>query len=70
LDEKDKVMLKVYNLLGQEVRMLANENLYMGTHSIIWDGKNDSGEDVCSGIYIYRIQIGQNVEHKKMLLLR
>jgi hypothetical protein len=70
LDKKDKVMLKVYNLLGQEVRTLANENLYRGTHSIIWDGKNDSGEDVCSGIYIYRIQIDQNVEHKKMLLLR
>ncbi len=70
LDEKEMVMLKVYNLLGQEVITLVDENLFSGTHSIIWDGRNDSGADVCSGVYIYRIQINQDVEYKKMLLLR
>jgi len=62
--------LKIYNLLGQDIKTLVNENLYRGTHSIIWDGRNDSGADVCSGVYIYRIQIDQDVEYKKMLLLR
>lgn len=70
LDKKVLVGLRVYNLLGQEVKALVDEHLERGTHSITWDGKNDSGAEVCSGVYIYRIQIQQNIEYKKMLLLR
>jgi hypothetical protein len=70
LDENEPVKLNIYNFLGQKVRTLVDENLYSGTHSITWDGKNDAGAEVCSGVYVYRIQINQNVEYKKMLLLR
>ncbi|MDZ7401466.1 MAG: DUF4185 domain-containing protein [candidate division KSB1 bacterium] len=70
LDRSSHVVLKIYNVLGQEMRTLIHENLNAGIHSAVWDGKNELGEDVGSGIYFYRIQIDRDGESKKMLLLQ
>jgi len=70
LHEQVEIILKVFNLLGQEIRTLVNDTLSCGIHSIHWDGKNDSGEGISSGIYIYRIQVYDKIESKKMLFLR
>jgi len=65
-----KVVLKVYNVLGQEVRTLVNNEMKAGYHSIVWDGRNSAGVRVASGIYIYRIKAGKFVASKKMTLLK
>jgi hypothetical protein len=65
-----KVVLKVYNVLGQEVRTLVNTEMKAGFHSIVWDGRNQTGVRVASGIYIYRIKAGNFVTSKKMTLLK
>ena len=70
LYSNNEVVLQIFNLLGQEIKTLISEHLSAGRYSYSWDGKNDSGADICSGVYIYRIQVDQNVEYKKMLLLR
>ena len=70
LPKASRVVLKIYNTLGQEVRTLADEEKKAGYHSIIWDGKNNEGSGVSSGIYIYRIQAGDFVRVKKMLFVR
>ncbi|MFQ6002794.1 MAG: FlgD immunoglobulin-like domain containing protein [Candidatus Zixiibacteriota bacterium] len=62
--------MKIYNVLGQLVRTLVNEPKESGTYEVIWDGRDDNGNEVASGIYFYRLQAGDFTEAKKMLLLR
>ena len=70
LPSNEFVELKVYNQLGQEVRSLAKSNYEAGSHSIVWDGKNNSGNSVASGVYIYRIKAGKYSKSLKMNLIR
>lgn len=65
-----KVVLRVYNNLGQEVRTLVNAVQSPGSKSIAWDGKNDSGQAVSSGVYIYRLRVGYQSLTRKMLFLK
>jgi hypothetical protein len=65
-----EVSIKVYNILGQEVRNLANERQEAGYKSTVWDGKDDQGQEVSSGIYFYRIVAGNFIKSKKMVLLK
>ena len=70
LKENTKVVLKIYNLLGQEVRTLVNGNQEAGYKKVAWDGMNDKGTRVASGIYIYRIKAGDFVKARKMILMK
>jgi hypothetical protein len=65
-----RVNLDVFNVLGQHVRCLLDEDIEAGAHSIIWDGKDGDGRSVASGIYLYRLRAGKDVESKKMVLLK
>jgi bacillopeptidase F len=64
------VSLVVYDVAGQEVRTLVNETMPAGTRTLIWDGTNDNGERVSSGVYFYRIIAGEDVATDKMMLMR
>lgn len=64
-----KVTLKVYDVLGQEVRTLVSENMPVGYHSVVWDGRNELGRKVTSGIYFYRLKAGDNFSQVKKLSL-
>jgi hypothetical protein len=65
-----RTTLIIYNVLGQEVRTLVDENLNSGTYQVIWDAKNDKGVKVPSGVYFYRLTSGDISEVRKMVLLR
>jgi len=66
-----KVELVIFNLLGQKVRMLVSERKYAGAHRVSWDGREDTGQPVSSGVYIYRLKAwNQFVQSRKMLLMR
>lgn len=65
-----KVSLKIYNLLGQEVRTLVNDYKAEGTYKVQWDGKNNAGVSVSTGMYIYRLQVGDFVATRKMQLIK
>jgi hypothetical protein len=65
-----KVSLRIYNLFGQAVRTLANEAQARGHKSVVWNGKDDSGKAVGSGIYICKLEAGGKVQHDKMLILK
>ena len=56
--------------LGQEIRTLIEGNQTIGHKSVVWDGKDDRGWEVSSGIYVYRLVAGDNTQSRKMLLLR
>ncbi len=64
------VKLTVLNMLGQKTRTLVNGRQNTGTHSTIWDGRNDNGEIVPSGVYFYRLRAGDFVTVKKMILMQ
>jgi tetratricopeptide (TPR) repeat protein len=60
LPEASHIILKIYNLFGQEVRTLVAGQREAGYHVEIWDGRNDFGEKVASGVYFYRLSAGPN----------
>lgn len=62
--------LKVYNILGQEVRTLVDEIQEPGYHTVSWDGKDNLNNDVATGIYFYRIKAGDFIQTKQMVLLK
>ena len=64
------VQLVVYNLMGQEVRRLVNGELQAGYHRVVWDGLNDQGEPVSTGVYIYSLTSPSFHSTKKMVLLK
>ena len=64
------VSLKVYNTLGEEVATLVNEFQNAGYKSATWNGRNDAGSSVASGIYIYRLTTGNVVKSEKMIFMK
>ena len=70
LPEASFVTLRIYNILGQEVKTLINEQKSAGTFNVQWKGDNDFGQKVASGTYIYRVLAGANIFTKKMILLK
>lgn len=65
-----KIKLSVYNIKGQVIQTLVNEVQEKGTHSVVWNGKNNQQQAVSSGVYFYRIQAGNHSEMRKMLLVK
>ena len=62
--------LVVYNLMGQQVRRLVNGEIQAGYHRVVWDGLNDHGEPVSTGVYIYSLTSPSFHNTKKMVLLK
>jgi len=70
LPKSGPVSIEIFNILGQKVRMLVDQHMKAGYKLVDWDGKDDNGNDVSSGIYFYRLQAGDFCQTKKMVLLR
>lgn len=65
-----QVTITLFNLLGQKVRTLVNSQMEPGSYKTVWDGRNDFGQKVASGIYIYRMNAGEFSSVKKMILMK
>ncbi len=70
LADVGQVSLIVYDLLGRQVKTLLDENLMSGRFTVTWDGRDESGGDVPSGVYFYKITSAGFSESKRMILLR
>lgn len=70
LPEETQVQLVVTDLLGRVVRSLVNSDFEAGYHSVVWDGKNNAGHEVPSGVYLYQIVAGTFRNQKKLTLLK
>ena len=64
------VSIKIYDIMGREVATLINKQTTAGYHNVYWNGKNSRGENVASGVYLYRLTAGNFSETKKMNLLK
>ena len=75
--ENSHIIMNVYDVLGREVMSLVNKEMYNGQYSVTWNGENNFGQKVSSGIYLYRIEAvpsggksGRYIQSKKMLLIK
>ncbi|HEY6906276.1 MAG TPA: alpha-amylase family glycosyl hydrolase, partial [Ignavibacteriaceae bacterium] len=75
--ENSRVILKIYDVLGREIRTLVDKEMHNGQYTVTWNSDNNSGEKVSSGIYLYRMEAipdggktGRYLQSKKMLLLK
>ncbi|MFZ1682944.1 MAG: T9SS type A sorting domain-containing protein [Candidatus Zixiibacteriota bacterium] len=67
---KSQVNLTVYNVLGQKVKTLVNQEMAAGKFKTEWDGRSESGAQISSGIYFYKFEAGSYVMTKKMVMLK
>jgi len=70
LPENSSVRVDIYNIKGQLVKTLVNQTMLAGTHSVVWDGKDDNGSVVSSGVYFTRIFSNGKSHTSKMLMMK
>lgn len=70
LPKQGRLRLEVFNITGQKVRTIADGNQPAGTYSVIFDGCDEKGNQLASGIYFYRITTENDTETKKMIMLK
>jgi len=70
LKKDAKISLQVFNVKGQLIRTLIDEQLTISTYNIVWNGKNDNGNTVSSGVYLYKLQANTQLEVKKCIMLK
>jgi len=70
LPEASDVILEIYNLIGQRVKVMVNKKQNAGAHSIFWNGRDEFDREVASGIYLYRLRTESLESAKKMIMLK
>jgi len=70
LPQKSNVRLEIYNILGRRVNTLVDGPVDAGMNSVIWNSTDQGGNQVASGVYLYRLTVGNKVESKRMLLIK
>jgi len=64
------VRLSIHDLAGRLVKTLVHESKAAGSHEVMWDGRNNNGGRVSSGVYLYRIEAGSFAETRRMVLVK
>ena len=70
LPQNGKVEIRIYNITGQLVRKLLSEYQVAGTHEVKWEGRDDGGSKVASGMYIYQVIFEKERIARKMIMVR
>jgi hypothetical protein len=70
LAHRTRAGLRIYDPAGRLIRVLLDETLEPGPHAVIWDGRNDHGHAVSSGMYFYRLEAGGFIDTRQLVVLR
>ncbi|MEN8191672.1 MAG: FlgD immunoglobulin-like domain containing protein [Bacteroidota bacterium] len=70
IPKSSDVIISIYNMLGEKIATLIDMNQNAGNYNVVWNGQNDSGQEVSTGVYIYKINAGEFTQSHKMILLR
>jgi len=70
LPEASDVQVAIFDMLGKHVRALVNEQQPTGSYSVVWDGRDENGQLVASGVFIAHLRAGKFVQGRKMLVVR
>jgi len=66
----NRTVLEIYNLLGQKVRTLVDEAQSPGVYTVVWESETDAGQKVSTGIYFYRLVLGDEFQTRKMMIIK
>ena len=67
---QDRAILSIYNIKGQEVATIMDSQMMPGKHTLTWSGKDSMGREVSSGMYFYKLTVGELSYQRKLILLR
>jgi hypothetical protein len=70
VDKNSEVVIDIYDIKGRKVKSLVRENYSRGNHSVVWNGRNEEGNPVASGVYLYKMRSGSFSKSRKMILLK
>ncbi len=70
LAQESQVTIEIFNVTGQKIRILTEGRRMAGTHQVIWDGTDEDGHEVASGLYLYRLRTADYAETKPMMLIK
>lgn len=70
LNKTGLIKLEVYDILGRKIRTLLNQKMSAGKHTLTWNGYNDNGKQVASGVYFYSLKVGSQVKVRKMIYIK
>ena len=70
VEKGGQIELKIYDLLGREVRNLVQQSKTAGEYSVVWNGKDDFGKQVASGHYFYQLKAGEFQSTRRMVMLK
>ena len=70
MESTENTEIVIYNLKGQKIKTIVNEILLAGVHTVVWDGTDENSKRVSSGVYLYKMQAGNYIETKKMILMK
>ncbi len=70
LKERSHVTLRIFTVNGELVRTVVDETLEAKLHKVVWDGKDEGGRKVSSGVYFYRLEAGPFADQKKLVVLK
>jgi flagellar hook assembly protein FlgD len=70
LPKTGNVEIKIFSINGQLVKTLESTHQFAGTHTVVWDGMNNGGQTVASGMYIYKVAFENSMLAKKMLFIK
>lgn len=70
LSTESSVVIEIFNIKGERVRVLLDGPRPAGPHAVVWNGLNDSGDRLASGIYFYRLRAGSFTDIKKMVMIK
>jgi flagellar hook assembly protein FlgD len=65
-----RVLLEIFNVLGQRVATLVNEQQPAGLHQINWNAESEGGTSLASGLYFYQLRVGDNIKTRRLTLLK
>ena len=68
--EESTIEISIYNIKGQKMRSLLNDQITSGEHSIVWNSEDDNGERVSSGVYFIKMKTGNLEKTEKMILMK
>ena len=70
LNQPGQTLVEIYNVKGQKVMTLLNDELETGVHNLVWKGLDEQGQQVASGMYFYKVKVNKEEKINKMIMIK
>ena len=70
LNQQGQTLVEIYNVKGQKVKTLLNDELETGVHNLVWKGMDEQGQQLASGMYFYKVKVNKEEKINKMIMIK